>query len=112
MPLSYLDRSFCSSDCVNRACGRNRTPMHLRKAQQLGLAFSLTDFKTGCEIYISPRKAVRSPPLEALPVEATKPKRKRPSQIGAKAKVTREKNQQARQAKQERRVARKARKDV
>ena len=58
--ICYLDRSFCSSDCVNTACYRNFSPDHRTKAEvwwgEEGAPVCYADFRKGCAEYKSPEE--------------------------------------------------------
>ena len=44
--ISYLDAAFCTQACLNSKCYRCVTPYHRERAKEIGLPFSLMDFKT------------------------------------------------------------------
>lgn len=63
--ISYLDRAFCSSDCVNTQCYRNFSPEHKAKAEMwaegmgcVPVAFS--DFKRDCTVYVAPTQGEKN----------------------------------------------------
>lgn len=66
MPICFMDRTFCSSDCVNRDCPRNLTPELRERAQKWWAGqegepnVSLAPFRDGCGAYLPPEKDVRS----------------------------------------------------
>ena len=43
--ISYLDRAFCTQACINFKCYRCVTPANRHNAKEIGLPFSLMDFK-------------------------------------------------------------------
>lgn len=53
----FCDRTYCSSDCVNRDCDRNLTPDIRAAAEQMwgkNPPYDFADFKTGCLYYKAP----------------------------------------------------------
>lgn len=58
--LCFLDRSFCSSDCVNRECHRNLTPELQARADKWwgkpGAPIAFMDYRTGCKEYQQPKE--------------------------------------------------------
>jgi hypothetical protein len=51
--LSYKDRTFCKSDCLNMECDRYFDGGVAKDASDLGLPVSLTDFSASCQNYIT-----------------------------------------------------------
>lgn len=56
--LCFMDRAFCNSDCVNRACPRNLTPELQERALERRLPIAWADYRTSCMEYRSPSGAV------------------------------------------------------
>lgn len=54
MALCYLDRTFCSSDCVNRKCYNNRHPGTEEKAERFGLPMAVANLREHCDAYVAP----------------------------------------------------------
>lgn len=56
--ISYKDRSFCSSDCINTQCPRNYTDeMEIHNTTTVNLPVAFSDFSKGCDEYMSPEDA-------------------------------------------------------
>lgn len=55
--MTFTDRTYCSSDCVNRACFKNLTPELQASAEERwgkNPPYDFADFKTGCLYYKAP----------------------------------------------------------
>lgn len=63
--ICFLDRSFCSSDCVNHECHHNLTPELQARADKLDLPVAVVDYRTGCSGYIAPGDGAPSAPVAA-----------------------------------------------
>ena len=51
--ICFLDRSFCSSDCINRECPRNFTP-ELKRAAEGPTPVAFANYREGCNSYLAP----------------------------------------------------------
>jgi len=52
--ISYKDRSFCQSDCLDSTCDRFISKKVLKGALECRLPLCVADFSTRCEDYIKP----------------------------------------------------------
>ena len=53
--ISYRDRTFCYSDCVNEKCPRYESEEVSEGAQKAKLPIALSDFSENCDDYMPGR---------------------------------------------------------
>ena len=53
MALCYKDRSYCSSDCVNKKCSRYISEELVNEAYKFGLPIASIDMSKTCGDYIA-----------------------------------------------------------
>ena len=52
--ICYKDRTFCSSDCTEKACYRYLSPTDEIRAKELNLPIALSDYSNVCRYYKGP----------------------------------------------------------
>lgn len=52
--ITYKDKSYCFSDCVNKSCYRYLNTEDKKNASELGLPISYGQFANNCVEYMTP----------------------------------------------------------
>ena len=52
--ITYMDRTFCMSDCTNAGCPRYAHEHIIEGAQQFGLPIAWANLSVECPAYIAP----------------------------------------------------------